>query len=31
VLSRFAEPPEAVRELIERGRDVAEEVVLGAP
>jgi peptidyl-tRNA hydrolase, PTH1 family len=31
VLSRFAEPAEAVRELIERGRDVAEEVVLGAP
>jgi PTH1 family peptidyl-tRNA hydrolase len=31
VLSRFAEAPEAVRELIDRGRDVAEEVVLGAP
>jgi PTH1 family peptidyl-tRNA hydrolase len=30
VLSRFREPPEQVRELIERARDEAERVVLGA-
>jgi hypothetical protein len=30
VLSRFAERPEAVRDLIDRARAAAEEVVLGA-
>jgi PTH1 family peptidyl-tRNA hydrolase len=29
VLGRFSEPPEAVRELVERARDVAARVVLG--
>jgi peptidyl-tRNA hydrolase, PTH1 family len=31
VLSRFSEPADQVRALVERARDVAERAVLGAP
>ena len=29
VLGRFAEPPEQVAELVDAGRDAAEQLVLG--